>query len=422
MRRLARPRLRRILHLVGWNALILFVLVVLAAGGAEAYFRLTTPFREHERTTRVMPGVGLLFAPHSEVRRTNSRDFWQTTRANSLGFLDREPPAPRRAAESCHVTLIGDSFVNASEVPIRDKAQVRLEELAAREAPGLDVTTSAFAFPGTGQINQLPFYDAYARRLSPDVVVLVFVLNDFINNSLLLSALDRGFSPDHPPHLHARRGADGEMELVPPASSLEELQANSLPRLPPPQPNLGSRIEWRLREWSYFADWGWIRSGHIGRGFVAPRIPATQRLAWIELLSRDPRHDALMEGWGLPLPGDEMFLERNPLPVIGDALDVTRFALERFRERAERDGATLVILANYDLLGEGEPWFTLLRELATTNGGGIPVISQHDYIAGVGGESRDGRWPHDYHWNATGHRWAAEAILEWLKRNPEACD
>ena len=22
----------------------------------------------------------------------------------------------------------------------------------------------------------------------------------------------------------------------------------------------------------------------------------------------------------------------------------------------------------------------------------------------------------------SGHRWAAEAILEWLKRNPEACD
>ena len=425
MRRLARPRFRRILRLAGWNALILFGLVVLAGGGAELFFRLTTPFRENERTLRLTPGVGLLFTPHSEVRKTNSRDYWQTTRVNSLGFLDREPPTPRRAAESCHVTLIGDSFVYASEAPIGDKAQVRLEELAAREAPDLDVTTSAFGFPGTGQINQLPFYDAYARILSPNVVVLVFVRNDFLDNSLLLSALRGGFNPDHPPHLYARRGADGEMELVPPASGREQLEANSLPHLPPPRASLGSHIEWRLREWSYFADWAWIRSGHVGRGFVAPRIPAAQRLAWRELISRDPRNAALLEDWPSLNFADEQFLERERTqpPVIRDALDVTRFALDQFRQRAERDGAALVILANYNLLGAGSPWFALVQELATeVKGGGDSVISQHDYIVSVGGESREAHWAHDGHWNAAGHRWAAEAILEWLKRNPEVCD
>ncbi len=430
MRRLARPRPRRILRLAGWNALILFVLVVLAGGGAELYFRLTTPFRENVRTLRLAPGAGLIYAPHSEARHTNWRDFWQTTRANSLGFLDREPPAPRRAAESCHVTLIGDSFVAAREAPIRDKAQVQLEELAAIDAPDLDVTTSAFGISGTGPINQLAFYDAHARNLSPNVVALVFVRNDFRNNSLLLSALNHGFNPEHPPFLYARRGADGEMELVPPASSVEELDANALPVRPPLPPSLGSRIEWKLREWSYFADWAWIRSGHIRRGFEAPRISAAQRLAWRELISRDPRHAPLMEDWprlnslANEQFQDEQFLEReqNQPQVIRDALDVTRFALEQFRERAERDGAALVILAGYNLLGEGSPWFALLRDLAAEVGGKIPVISQHDYITGAGGDIRDAQWAHDYHWNATGHRWAAEAILEWLKRNPEACD
>ena len=424
MRRLARPRLRRVLRLAGWNALILFVLLVLTAGSAELYFRLTTPFREQERTLRLSPGVGLLHAPHSEVRRTNARDFWQTTRANSLGFLDREPPSPRRAAESCHVTLIGDSFVDASEVPIRDKAQVRLEELAAREAPALDVTTSAFGYWATGQINQLAFYDAHARSLSPNVVVLVFVRNDFLDNSLLLSALRNGFHPDHPPHLYARRGADGEMEFVPPASGLEELGANNPPRLPTPRASLGRRIERKLREWSYFADWAAIRSGHGGRGFGAP-ITTAQRLAWVEWFRRDPRHAALLEGWSYPNAGDELALEpeRSQSPVIRDALDVTRFALEQFRERAERDGAALVILASDTLFGAESPWFTLLRDLVAEVGDGdIPVINQYDYITGAGSGSWEGRWAHDFHWNATGHRWAAEAILEWLKRNPEACD
>ena len=318
MRRLTRPRPRRVLRLIGWNALILFVLVALAGGGAELYFRLTTPFREQERTLRLAPGVGLIHAPHSEVRHTNWRDFWQTTRANSLGFLDREPPSPRRAAESCHVTLLGDSFVNASQVSIRDKAQVQLEELAALEAPGLDLTTSAFGISGIGQISQLAFYDAHARNLSPNVVVLVFVRNDFLDNSLLVSALRRGFHPDHPPYLYARRGADGEMEFVPPASGLGELEANNLPRQPAPRANLGSRIEWKLREWSYFADWAWIRAGHGGRGFVAPRTPPAQRRAWVELLRRDPRHAALLEGWSYPNAGDELALEpeRNQTPMV----------------------------------------------------------------------------------------------------------
>ena len=424
MRRLARPRLRRVLRLIGWNALILFVLVVLAGGSAELWFRLTTPFREQERTTRLAPGVGLIYAPHSEVRLTNWRDFWQTTRVNSLGFLDREPPTPRRAAESCHVTLLGDSFVAAAEVPIGDKVQVRLEELAAREAPDLDVTTSAFGFKWTGQINQLAFYDAYARSLSPDVVVLVFVHNDFIDNSLLLTMLARGASPNHPPHLYARRGANGEMEFVPPVSELEEVRANVLPRLsPPPRASLGSRIEWKLREWSYFADWAWIRAGHVHRGSTSPPLSTAQQLAWAEMIARDPHYAALMEGWSYPDHRDEQFLEQeqNQPPVIRDALDVMRFALEQFRERAERDGAALVILATYNLFGEGSPWFALLRDLAAEVGEGIPVISQHDYITGMGGEIREARWAHDFHWNATGHRWAAEAIWEWLKRNPEVC-
>ena len=426
MRRLARSRLRRILRLVGWNAAILFVLVVLAGAAAEVYFRVTVPFRESERTTRMAPGVGLIYAPHSVVRHTNWLDFWQTARANSLGFLDREPPPPQRAAESCHVTLIGDSFVNASQVAIRDKVQVQLEELAATDTPGLDVTTSAFGISGTGQINQLAFYDTHARNLSPNVVALVFVRNDFRNNSLLLSALSHGFNPDHPPFLYARRGADGALELVPPTSSLEALEANRLPQLPPPRPSLGSRIERKLREWSYLADRVWIGHGHIRRKFEAPRVSTAERLAWAELIGRDPRLAALMEGWTLPYLDEDLFLEpeRNQPRVVRDALDVTRFALEQFRERTERDGAELIILANYRLHGEGAPWFVLLRELAAKigGGGGIPVISQHDYITNAGGESSEARWAHDSHWNATGHRWAAEAILEWLKRNPEACE
>ena len=420
----ARPGLRRLLRLIGWNALILFVLLALAAGGAEVYLRLTAPSpgssAESALPLRMVPGVGLTRPPHAEIRYTNGREFRQTSRANSLGFVDREPPGPERAAASCHVTLIGDSFVEALEVPIADKAQVRLEELAVRELPELDVTASAFGFRGTAQINQLAFYDAFARRLSPDVVVLVAVRNDFEGNSLPLQAWRRGFHPDHPPWLFARGGADGEMEFVPPAASLEEVEANSLARVlaePVPARSRPMRVEGALRERSHLADWLWRNLGGEGQPSGA------LLLARAEWLSRHPAHAAFMRGWSASeWRSMRLILEENQPPIFREALDLTVFALEQFRERAERDGAALIILAQHGLGGAGNPWFQMLRDLASGIGGGIPVISQYDHILGAGGEVADGHYANDGHWNATGHRWAAEAILEWLKRNPGVCD
>ena len=53
---------------------------------------------------------------------------------------------------------------------------------------------------------------------------------------------------------------------------------------------------------------------------------------------------------------------------------------------------------------------------------GIPVINQHEWIANNGYYVHDAHWPHDAHWNPQGHQWAAEAILDWLRRRPEVCE
>ena len=408
---------RRIARLIGWNALVLFVLLALAAGGAEVYLRLTGPpfIGVNVLPVRMVPGVGVIRPPHAEIRYTNGEEFWQVSRANSLGFLDREPPDPARAAESCHVTLIGDSFVEAREVPIADKAQVRLEELAALEAPELDVTTSAFGYQGTAQINQLAFYDRFARPLSPDVVVLVATRNDLPGNSLPLTAWEHGFHPDHPPWFYARRGPGGEMEFVPPAASLEELRAHLLPPVSAP-----GRTERTLRGWSYLADWLWSEVAADGPFGIRRTNPsAEERLARAETISRHPRHTAFTHGWSASRPRDDLLLAENPPPVFREALDVMGFALEQFRQRAQRDGAALVILATYRFGGDEDPKMEWLRELA---GGGIPVLNQRHRVKDVGGRIGEARWEHDIHWTPAGHRWVAEAILEWLKANPEVCD
>ena len=417
--------LRRVARLLGWNLLVLFVGLVLLAGGAEVWLRVTAaPLHPpvFDLPVILAPGVGAIRPPHAEVLYTNGRDFRQTSRVNSLGFLDREPPSPERAAESCHVTLIGDSFVEGREVPLADRVQVRLEELAARELPGLDVTTSAFAFAGTAQINQLPFYDARARRLFPDVVALVFTRNDFWESSMALQSFEHGYHPDHHPHLHARWGPHGEMEFAPPAAGLEELRANRWPLAPGAA---GGRMERALRERSWFADWllaKW-RGSPVGplRWPAGPSPTGEQRQAWAKQVAGHFRGATLLEG-DLLRTRYRSVLDDNPPRLYREALDTISFALEQFRERAERDGAALVILAAYDVRGEGDPWFERLRGLAAGIGEGIPVISQHDHIIAAGGRIEDARWEHEYHWNPTGHRRAAEALLEWLKANPEVCD
>ena len=52
---------------------------------------------------------------------------------------------------------------------------------------------------------------------------------------------------------------------------------------------------------------------------------------------------------------------------------------------------------------------------------GIPVIDQGDYIRRQGAELHDANWAHDAHWNPTGHRWAAEALLEYLSGTEGVC-
>ena len=214
--RLAPRRGRPAPLLVGWNALVLVAGLALIGVVGEAYFQLRVPFAESDLPFGlVSTTAGQLYRRDAELRFTNGLDFWTVTRTNSLGFPDREPIGLERAVASCHIAMIGDSFVEALQVPIADKFHVRLEELAARELRHLDVTTSAFGFSGTGQVNQLAYYDEFARHLRPALLVLVFVSNDFMNNAPILAGLHQGVDPDQLKLVSAIRGADGGITLRP---------------------------------------------------------------------------------------------------------------------------------------------------------------------------------------------------------------
>ena len=411
----------RALRVVAWNALFIISGLLLVALAGEAYFRITKPFIENSIPIQFVDGVGRIREPNSELRYGRwDDDFWVISRTNSQGFLDREPVSPESAA-GCHIAFIGDSFVEAQEAPIADKFHVRLEDMAARELPRLAITTQAYGIRATGQINQLPFYDEYARHLNPKVVALVFYLNDFHDNSTALYSLNWGLDPDRMPFVSAQKDARGNIELRPPDPEYERFR---LPRLPKPW----YESEWeRLVQVSRFAKWV---DASLPVKLIRSKIGASagadaQRAAWADIIAKRSCCESLLNGWRL---GDYRYLdapfllelEEHLPPIFEEALEYTAFGIDQFKRRADRDGATLAIVAATDRMGtQGDPQFDRLSAIAEARG--IPVISQYDYVVRQGYDYKDGRFRADFHWNATGHQWMAEAVLEWLKENQDVC-
>lgn len=402
------PRIRCALRLVSWNVLLLVAGLALVLSAAEVWLRMTTPFVGKHFPSRFVPNVGRLGKPNTEIRSTNGLDFWTVSRTNSLGFLDREPISPEYAAASCHITMIGDSFVEAAEVAIADKFHVKLEALAAHELPHLDVTTSAFGKGGTGQINQLPYYDEFARHLRPKVVVLVFVFNDFGNNSPILTALERGWNPNFPPHMTAIRDENGTMRILPASPDYMRFR---LVRKGTNRLIQKSYLLFRLQSLS--------RAGRRNRiwRIVFRELSLLDRAQIVmeKLRSHFPAYASLFDRWESLVPPETTDL----IPYFfEEASEYTAFALDQFKERVARDGASLVILSTLLRAGK-DVLFDRMNALAKARG--IPIIDYSDYGVRQGADPADGSWKHDAHWNPTGHQWAAEALLEYLTLHQELC-
>lgn len=378
----------------------------------EVWARLFPPKDQSVWPVVQNPAVGTTLQPNARVVFGNGLDFHVEERTNEAGFLDRPLPAIPKPPGTCRIAIIGDSFVEAAQVPIRQKVQVELQRLLESAYPGRRIETMAFGFSGTGQLNQLGYLEAFVRSRKPDLIVPVFVSNDFANNSSLLEAVRSGWHPEHTPRMFARE-RHGKIELQP-------IDPDWLrQRLPAAKDERPALHKWlhrvsRLYRWLYAkltlqypsaARWMGREPSEADR--TAERVAALGKLV--------PHQARLLEGWDPRTSPDvdSMFSLSDPLPpAFAQSIRFTAFAFEVFKERAAADNAKLLVLGSHSLTDVMERRLTAI--LAPR---GIPYISQRGHIAAKGRPIADAQWRHDAHWSPQGHTWAAEAIAGDVIRN-----
>ena len=176
-------------------------------------------------------------------------------------------------------------------------------------------------------------------------------------------------------------------------------------------------MEWMVKR-SYLA--GWLDA----KTSVLTSSPGAdpEVIAWLDIHRSRPPYETLLDGWRptARMRINDEFEKENPPPVFRESLEFTAFALDRFQERTQRDGISLVLLATHRMGQAGDRLTSYMNAMAEARD--IPIISQYDYIVGRGNTVADAHWAHDAHWNPAGHQWAAEALLEYLKQNQAVCE
>lgn len=346
--------------------------VLLAAGllGAELYLRHAGmfPVSDNRFPSQFIDTVGFTFKPGDTARLTNGIDFWVSEKVNSLGFLDSEPALPKPPGRF-RILLVGDSFVEAVQVPIAQKLQTLLAEDLNRRFPDRKFDAVALGYSGTGQANQLPFYERN-RDLKPDLVILLFVSNDFANNSPVLESLRHGWHPDHSPRVFMRARPGQPCDRLP-------------------------------------IDPAWQKS--LLAGDLAERAR--------QLRAMSPDFDDGLRGWK-PIPGrkptdhlSDIFLEPGPLPrAFEEAVASTKCAFIEWQKLAEQDGFKLLVASADSVAGQIARLKHMTGELQ------LPLIDIHQEFVRHHDPAL-AQFKSEGHWTPNGHRWAAAAIANYLADN-----
>jgi lysophospholipase L1-like esterase len=324
-------------------------------------------------------------------------------RNNSLGFRDDEwaidkPPGTVRIA------VLGDSFVQAREVAKDERFTEVLEERVNAHGglSGRPVEVLNFGVAGYGTADELLVWRHVAQRYAPDIVLLAFFSgNDIINN---VKSLQRN---SNRPYFVLR---DGELEL--------DASFRSDP---------GHVMTWRRR----------LAYAAIDRS----RLLQLAYRAREQLRGRTVHEDRaeVAAAAGLEDVGINRMVFAEPTqPKWTEAWTVTDAILAQLHREVESAGARFMVVTL--TMGPQVHPDPAARERLLTRLGAPDLFYPDDRLAEIGRAhgfpvvnlarplqvlaERDGTFFHGFsntklgtgHWNAAGHRAAAELIADRIER------
>jgi lysophospholipase L1-like esterase len=391
------------------RALLLLGSVLFSVGCVECGLRL-----HHTGSLRGLSGEHSLRMPHatrgwalepdaSSFQRT--RDYGVLVRTNALGMRDR-PHDPLPAPGSFRIVVLGDSFMEAYQVPLENSLPYRLQE---RLAPrGVEVLNLGVGGYGTAQA--LLALEEDGLRYRPDLVVLAFYTgNDVQNNSHAIEAALHG--EDEPATFsrpYARASSlDAELEWRPPDRARLEPYAR----------------RWRERRDSSVD----ALRRTLQPAMVANLVEQASAGLWGRISGRDPYDPQLHFGW----PFLREVSDSDAARLWRDAWTATRRLLLEIDRVSRSAGARFAVLvvptpfqvdlhtraAVQDAHPElGFDWLRINRELDRFCAeAGIPLLDPTPALAREQAAGRPMYYAlEDRHWNAAGQALATELLADFL--------
>ena len=124
--------------------------------------------------------LGYRYVPGVQFRKFD--EGASTGRINSQGWRDVEHAFAKPAGRT-RVLILGDSFVAAFQVPLDSTFFRKLERSLDRRAGAPEkVEVVALGQNGNGTAAECLTYERFGRRYDPDIVALLFILNDQADN------------------------------------------------------------------------------------------------------------------------------------------------------------------------------------------------------------------------------------------------
>lgn len=322
----------------------------------------------------------LTFNPNSKIRIRESC-FANTIETNDRGFHSRSHDS-QKADDVFRIAVIGDSFVEANQVPIDQTFFALLEDML-NKMPNRKYRyeVEGFGISSHGTYGNLRYFLEYARDFDPDLVINLFVSND-PTDDFQFSDVPAQIDTDGSVILHPAPLSQGDlMDRL--AKSLKKIVRKSV---------LATTLRTSLMRARQAPADGAIE---VEEGMFKTKPDVIWQDTW-------NREDLLMRTFA-----DEVKKEGAKL-VLVSATDGYRVHDDLIKKLIAQD-AMYQDPKSYD-------WDAPEKQLATIAGRYripylplVPVFRDRAIT-----DLNQTIWPCDGHWNGVGHRWAAEAIAQFL--------